>query len=206
MSQAQELEAFDRYIARTKPNTVRVQKLLQDWKTWYSSLTWFDKNLGPNTIEKANAFRSALVSAVYGNGSEMGAETKASGSYTKKGTQVPDPPGYRRAKNTEITPTVQGFAVAALNNFAKVSKTKGEAASIGMRYSGVVGGKQFLSQCEWHFDNHPKGGKGDPFWHMGSSIFVPTAPVSAPANSPHNPTFRTEDQSLASLSKNNPYA
>lgn len=205
MSQVQELEAFDRYISRTKPTNVKVQKLLQDWRDWYSKLTWFDKNLSSEVALKAAYFRTELINAVHGAQSSMGAEAiKASGNYTKKGTTVPTPEGYRRAQANEISPAVQGFAVAALNNFAAVSKKKGEAAAIGMRYAGVVNGKQYLSQCEWHFDNHPKGGKGNPFWHMGSSIFVPIAPIAAPADSPH--AFRTEDPGIASLSKNNPYA
>lgn len=209
MSQVQELEAFDRYISKIKPTNVKTQKLLGDWKVWYSNLSWYDKNLSSQTAIIAADFRDQLIRAVNGDISgdaAFGAEAiKATGNYTKKGTLVPTPPGYRRAQSNEITPAVQGFAVAALNNFASVSKKKGEAAAIGMRYAGVVNGKQYLSQCEWHWDNHPKGGKGNPFWHMGSSIFVPIAPIAPPANSPH--AFATQDPGIASITTgNNPYA
>ena len=204
MSQLQELEAIDRLVRRFKPTNVQQQKLISDWHSWYPHLNFYQKNLDSTILNQAHEFRSALQGT-------FGADTsKIAGNFTKKGTQVPTPVGYRRAKQSEITPAVQGFAKAALSQFGQVSKKKGEAASIGMRYSAVVDGKEYLSQCEWHFDNHPKGGKGDPFWHMGSSIFVPEVPVSkAIATAPKKvqSMFRTSDPSLAALQKSsNPYA
>lgn len=202
MTQAQELEEIDRYVNRCKPINVESQKLIQDWKNWYSTRNFWQKNMDSESLQFAREFRNELTSALT-NQPEMSAESKAAGNYTKKGTVVPTPPGYRRATQAEITPKVQGFAVAALKNFAKTSTKKGEAAAIGLRYAGVVNGKQYLSQCEWHFDNHPKGGKGDPYYHMGSSIFVPINPIPPPANS----QFRTMDQGVASINTgNNPYA
>lgn len=208
MTQAQELEAADRQVKKFKPTNPAQQKLISDWLGWYGSLTWYDRNMNDKTLPQARAFMNELIPS-----SIMGAEaTKISGNFKKKGTSVPTPDGYRRAQAKEISPTVQSFAKAALANFASVSKKKGEAESIGMRYSAIVDGKQYLSQCEWHFDNHPKGGAGNPFWHMGSSIFVPKNPIpkevyKEPAKIAKQ--FKTADSGLASLmeaSRNNPYA
>lgn len=207
MTQAQEIESIDRFVKKFKATNPNQQKLVQDWINWYVNLTWYQKNMEGDILTKARALQNALVSNV-------GAEsTKIAGNFTKKGTVVPTPTGYRRAYASEITPAVQSFAKAALAHFGSISKIKGEAAAIGMRYSSAVNGKQYLSQCEWHFDNHPKGGKGEPFWHMGSSIYVPTNPIAKTAVASKSKTtaatslFRTSDPTLAALSTtSNPYA
>lgn len=199
MSQFQELQAIDRFVNNYKINNEECKRLIADWKNWYPKLSWYEKNMSPTILSHARAFRTALEKA--GNPkttissdyeTEFGVD-----SFKKPGTQVPDPNGYRRASSKEITPTVQHFAVVALS---KVNP-------IGKRQSTVVEGKQYLAQSEWHFDNHPKGGKGPAFWHPGISIFVPKAPIAPTHESPHYDSvmFRTATAGMPS-SENNPYA
>lgn len=205
MTQAQEMEAIDRFVTKFKAVGPAQQKLVQDWHNWYKTRTWYQKNMDPKMLEQAKMLQNELITTI-------GAETtKLAGNFTKKGTVVPIPSGYRMAWAKEITPKIQSFAKAALANFGAISKVKGEAAAIGMRYSAAVDGKQYLAQCEWHFDNHPKGG-GPPYWHMGSTIYLPTNPIAktlvatAKKSTPATSMFRTTDPTLAALSTSNPYA
>lgn len=203
MSQVDQLQAIDKLVRKTKPNGVVVQKLINDWNAWYPNLSWAQKNLSNDIITQALEFRSALESALTGKQpSSMGAS-----NYSKPGTFVPAPAGYRRATAKEISPKVQSFAASSLSKLSTISKKSGQAATIGKQYSGVVNGKQYLAQSEWHFDNHPKGG-GPAFWHFGVSIYVPSNPTPAPSNSPHYTAslFNTSDPSLKQFQTDNPYA
>lgn len=203
MTQAQEMEAINRFVNRFKPSGPIQQKLVQDWRNWYLTLTWYQKNMDTNILNQARTLQSALTS-------EMGAElTKAAGNFSTKGTVVPPPKGYRLLKTKEILPSVQSFAKAALAKFGQVAKQRGEGASIGLRYSAAIDGKQYLAQNEWHYDNHPKG-NGPPFLHSGVTLYTPEKPLAKPIAVSSSKTvtslFRTSDPSLAALSTNNPYA
>jgi hypothetical protein len=222
MNQAQELAKIDRLVKKINPTNPTMQKLVQEWNGWFSKLDWYGKNLSKEKLKHARQFHDIVTAK-----SSLGAEiTKATGNYTTPGSVVPTPEGYRRATQEEITQNVLGFAKAALAHFSETSKKKGEAAAIGQRYSAVIAGeaifgdessfagdgKQYLSQCEWHFDNHPDP-KREPYWHMGSSIFVPITPIPRPAaqvaliqKTVAKTLFKTADTSLSSLVTDNPYA
>lgn len=230
MNQVQELAAINRMVGNLKPTNPTTQKYIQEWNDWYSKFTWYDRNLSKEKLDHARQFRAI----VFPKTSSMGAETSvAVGNFTTPGAVVPTPVGYRRATQNEIKQNVLLFAKAALAHFAEISKRKGESAAIGQRYSSAISGedsvdrlidtfgsessfaaeeKQYLSQCEWHFDNHPDP-KREPYWHMGSSIFVPIAPIPRPAaqvkliqKTVAKSLFKTADTSLASLVTDNPYA
>ena len=112
---------------------------------------------------------------------------------------VPIPDGYRRAKPEEVTKGVLAFARVALEHALPIGKQQTTVINDSKK-----GPRTIIALTEWHYDNHPSGGKGPPYWHPGISMLVPK--VQQAVTVPVNP-FPTEDQTLASLkSKTNPYA
>jgi hypothetical protein len=203
MSQVDQLKSIDKLVKKTKTTSPALQKLIGDWNAWYPHLSFYERNMANDIITQALAFRSALADLVTGTSTT----TFGASPYSKPGAPVPTPKGYRRAIAKEITPKVQGFAAASLSKLSVISKKSGQAATIGKQYSGVVDGKQWLAQSEWHFDNHPDP-KRAPYYHFGVSIFTPIAPTEPPTDSPHYTAtlFRTEIPGTEDFSKANPYA
>jgi hypothetical protein len=80
---------------------------------------------------------------------------------------VPIPKGYRRSTPKEVTKKALAFANLALKNVLPIGKVQ----------STLVDGKLLAAQSEWHWDNHPNGGKGPEFWHPGISLLTPLTPV-----------------------------
>jgi hypothetical protein len=115
---------------------------------------------------------------------------------------VPIPAGYRRAKPIEVTKQVLDFARTALEHALPIGKQQ-STAIIGplttndekLGAKGKIGPRMIIALTEWHYDNHPAGGKGDPFWHPGISMLVPTnEQLHQPA--PLARIFPTEQQGM----------
>jgi hypothetical protein len=93
---------------------------------------------------------------------------------------IPIPDGYRRAKQDEITKGVLTFASVALQHCLPIGKHQAtivtgpvNTAEEKKKAKGKTGERFVVAQSEWHWDNHPAGGKGPEFWHPGISILVP---------------------------------
>jgi hypothetical protein len=94
---------------------------------------------------------------------------------------VPIPTGYRRAKQDEITTEVLAFSRLALSKAIPIGKQQTTVIEgpISVKEqkkgkSGKTGQRVVMAITEWHYDNHPSGSKGDPYWHPGISVLVPT--------------------------------
>jgi hypothetical protein len=108
----------------------------------------------------------------------FGIEEWVPGKYQTPGTQVPEPPGFHRARPHEVTKPVLSFANQALK-IANPEKLP-QAKVIGKRIPGVVENTPIIAQIEWHLDNHPPRPaqgygpmEGPDFYHMGVSLFLP---------------------------------
>jgi hypothetical protein len=100
---------------------------------------------------------------------------------------VPIPKGYRRATQKEITKDVLEFSRSALTR----------ALPIGKQQSTVIGGKLFAALTEWHYDNHPSGSKGPPYWHPGISMLVATdTKLNKPLEVKRIPVFPIAQQGM----------
>jgi hypothetical protein len=86
---------------------------------------------------------------------------------------VPIPSGYRRATQKEITAPVLAFARAALEHALPIGKNQVTVVTNVDPKSKAESQQMVLALTEWHYDNHPSGGKGPPYWHPGISMFVP---------------------------------
>lgn len=75
---------------------------------------------------------------------------------------VPVPPGWRRAKASELTNGAKAAAVVALQ----------KAIPIGKLQAVNDGGKVFGFLTEWHYDDHVTK-PGNKIWHPGISTLVP---------------------------------
>lgn len=106
------------------------------------------------------------------------------GKYRVPGTQVPSPPGYHRAQAHEVTRPVLKFANQALRT-ANPEKLPQDRV-IGKRVIGLIENLPVVAQIEWHLDNHPPRPnlgigpmEGDPFYHMGVTLYMPNDPAVA---------------------------
>jgi len=122
---------------------------------------------------------------------------------------VPIPSGYRRAKANEVTKPVLQFARLALEDALPIGKhqttvinghTTTDEEKKGAK--GKTAERTIIAQTEYHYDNHPSGGKGDPYWHPGISILVPVKqpinpfPVAQAGLPTSNNEFAGEAESL----------
>lgn len=94
-----------------------------------------------------------------------------------KVVMIPD--GYRRAKPDEITKPVLEFARVALGKAMPIGKQQSTIINSHVNTAeekkgakGKVAPRTMVALTEWHFDNHPNGGKGPDFWHPGISILT----------------------------------
>jgi len=94
-----------------------------------------------------------------------------------KVVMIPD--GYRRAKPEEITKPVLEFARLALEHAMPIGKQQSTVVNSHVNTSeekkgakGKVAPRTMVALTEWHYDNHPAGGKGPEFWHPGISILT----------------------------------
>jgi hypothetical protein len=121
-----------------------------------------------------------------------------------KVVMIPD--GYRRAKPEEITKPVLQFAQAALKQALPIGKQQSVVINSHVNTAeerkgakGKVAPRTMVAMTEWHYDNHPAGGKGPEFWHPGISILTlkvqPTV-SSQQIGSLSRPTFPTSDAGL----------
>lgn len=100
---------------------------------------------------------------------------------------VPIPGGFRRATPKEISKPVLDFARVALTH----------ALPIGKQQTTSVDDKLFCALTEWHYDNHPSGSKGPPYWHPGISMLVATNSVlNKPLDAKRIPIFPTAQQGM----------
>jgi hypothetical protein len=183
MTQSQEFDSIHKFVmgAKIASTNNRAIKLKEDWKKWFGKLNWVGKTTNKENLTHARAFKDEFIAALAGKGPlfasdeiDVGADistTQTTRDYSKPGSQVPNPGGYRRATQKEITRNVLSFARAALQKSNPRGLPQGKV--IGNRLASNIEGKVVIAQIEWHYDNHPKG-KGPPFWHMGMSIFMPS--------------------------------
>lgn len=111
----------------------------------------------------------------------FGIEDWIPGKYQTPGAKVPDPLGFHRARDYEVTEPMRSFAwqVLKIANPKKLPQGK----IIGKRIQGVVENTPIIGQIEWHLDNHPPRPsqgygpmEGPNFYHMGVSLFLPDNP------------------------------
>ena len=116
------------------------------------------------------------------------------GKFKTPGTQVPKPEGFHRARAHEVTKPVLAFA----NQVLKVANPEKlpQSEVIGKRLPGIVEGSPVLAQIEWHFDNHPPRPtlglgpmEGDPFYHMGVTLYLPDTDIAAGEERTHMSKF-----------------
>jgi uncharacterized membrane protein YgcG len=104
---------------------------------------------------------------------------------------VPIPPGFRRAKQHEITTPVLKFSRQALEDVLPVGKHQvgviDGPIDVNQEYLAKQGQphqaakRLIVAQSEYHYDNHPTGG-GPEFWHPGISLLVPIDPTVTTAD------------------------
>lgn len=63
MSQAEDLEAINRTISNAKLVTKEGAKMHDEWRRWYDSLGWFDKNLSSAVYDKGRNLRNEFFRA-----------------------------------------------------------------------------------------------------------------------------------------------
>jgi hypothetical protein len=121
-----------------------------------------------------------------------------------KVVMIPD--GYRRARPEEITKPVLEFARLALQKAMPIGKQQSTIINSHINIAeekkgakGKVAPRTMVALTEWHYDNHPNGGKGPAFWHPGISILtLKTQPAvsSQQLAAMKRPTFPTADSGL----------
>src|ERR1700704_7208385 len=58
-----DLDAINRAISDALPINDRATKLQDEWKIWFDSLTWYDKNVGTATFDEARNRRNTFFFA-----------------------------------------------------------------------------------------------------------------------------------------------
>ncbi len=61
--QAANIDAINRYIAGTQPNTAKARKLQDDWLIWYGNLGWYSKGLDYDNEKIAYNMRNEFIRA-----------------------------------------------------------------------------------------------------------------------------------------------
>src|SRR5271157_3295657 len=186
MTQRDYLNAVAKFFGNARPKTADGIGYRNEFIGWFKALTWLDKlpfNID-GTLQEALYYKTqyqlAERAAIIDERIQVSGDGDWSpGKYKTPGTQVPKPAGYHRAMPHEVTKPVLTFA----NQVLEVANPKPrlpQSHIIGKRIPGVVEGSPLLAQIEWHFDNHPARPdqglgpmEGDPFYHMGVSLYMP---------------------------------
>jgi len=86
MSQAQDLEAVNRYIAEAPLKTRAAEAAHDEWIKWYDGLSWLEKNFDSETWDRARNLKNKFNAANATNASEreMAARVAKSGLTTEE--------------------------------------------------------------------------------------------------------------------------